>query len=101
MQSISVHELYQQLQNNTVPLVIDVREPFEHEHENIGGTLIPLNEIIQQAPTLPKNVPIIVYCKKGIRSQIAIQKLEAKYGFTNLFNLDGGIEAWKKHYPTK
>ena len=33
----------------------------------------------------------LVYCRKGIRSQIAIQRLEEKFGCTNLINLRGGI----------
>jgi adenylyltransferase/sulfurtransferase len=32
----------------------------------------------------------------GIRSQIAIQRLEERFGYTNLINLQGGLESWKK-----
>jgi adenylyltransferase/sulfurtransferase len=42
------------------------------------------------------NKPVIVYCKKGIRSQIAIQRLEEKFQFSNLINLSGGLDAWLK-----
>jgi rhodanese-related sulfurtransferase len=45
---------------------------------------------------IPIDKPVIVYCKKGVRSQIAIQRLEDKFGFNNLINLKGGIDAWKK-----
>jgi len=36
----------------------------------------------------------VLYCEKGIRSSIAIQRLEAS-GFNNLYNLAGGMKAWK------
>ncbi|MFM7839571.1 MAG: rhodanese-like domain-containing protein [Chitinophagaceae bacterium] len=40
-----------------------------------------------------------MYCKMGIRSHIAIQRLEDKFGFTNLINLKGGLHAWKQEFP--
>lgn len=76
--------------------LLDVREQDEHAAFDIGGTLIPLNEILFHYRQIPTNQTVVVYCKKGIRSQIAIQKLEEKYGFTNLVNLRGGLDAWKK-----
>lgn len=95
MQHISPKELKELLVQNPSTFLIDVREDFEHEHENIGGVLFPLGEVINHSTEIPMNIPVIIYCRKGVRSQIAIQKLEAKFGFTNLINLDGGIEAWK------
>jgi len=76
--------------------LLDVREPDEHADYNIGGTLIPLTDILLQYQQIPTDQTVIVYCKKGIRSQIAIQRLEEKFGFTNLVNLRGGIDAWRK-----
>lgn len=76
--------------------MLDVREDFEHADFNIGGNLIPLGDVINRVDEIPKHCSVIIYCKKGIRSQIAIQRLEEKFGFTNLINLQGGIEAWKK-----
>ena len=78
--------------------LIDVREPYEHEEFNIGGELIPLNEIAQQPEKIATNKPVIIYCRKGIRSQIAIQRLQQKFPFTNLLNLIGGTQAWKKQF---
>ena len=78
--------------------LIDVRELYEHEDFNIGGELIPLNEIVQQIEKIATGKPVIIYCHKGIRSQIAIQRLQEKYPFTNLINLIGGTEAWKKQF---
>jgi rhodanese-related sulfurtransferase len=43
---------------------------------------------------LSKEKPVVVYCEKGIRSGIVIQRLES-LGFQNLINLSGGMKAWK------
>lgn len=95
MREITPEQLHRWLQQEKIFLV-DVREPYEHEEFNIGGHLIPLGSIISMSGTLPKETPVIVYCKRGIRSQIAIQRLQDKFGFTNLINLKGGMVAWKK-----
>ncbi|MCW3088160.1 MAG: rhodanese-like protein [Sediminibacterium sp.] len=92
MIAITPKELHQQMAQQ--PFLLDVREPFEHEAFHIGGILIPLGQIVSQLDAIPKDRPVIVYCKRGIRSQIAIQRLE-KFGFTNLINLQGGMEAWQ------
>lgn len=98
MTHISPAALKDKLQQEDI-FLLDVREPYEHEEFNIGGELIPLDTIITQAGNIPHDKPVIVYCKRGIRSQIAIQRLQDKFGFTNLINLQGGMEAWKKIYP--
>ena len=77
-------------------LLIDVREDFEHEHFNIGGILMPMDTVLQNIDQIPTDKPVIFYCEKGIRSVIIIQRLEDTYGFKNLINLSGGMQAWKK-----
>lgn len=74
--------------------LIDVREPYEYEIDNMGGDLIPLGEILQQADRIDRNKKVVVHCKMGGRSAQAIEQLERQFGFTNLYNLKGGIEAW-------
>ena len=96
MNSITAIALKEKINNAEDFQLIDVRESFEHEEFNIGGQLIPLNEIIQHIDKIATNKPVILYCRKGIRSQIAIQRLQEKSPFTNLTNLIGGMEAWKK-----
>jgi adenylyltransferase/sulfurtransferase len=96
MQHITPKALQQQLQQQVDVFLLDVREDFEHEDFNIGGTLMPLGDVITQANAIPKDRPVYVYCRKGVRSQIAIQRLQEKFGFTNLINLSGGMEAWKQ-----
>lgn len=98
MQSITALALKEKMDKAEDFQLIDVREPFEHEDFNISGELIPLNEITQQVEKIATDKPVIIYCRKGIRSQIAIQRLQEKFPFTNLINLIGGTEAWKKQF---
>lgn len=95
MQQITVSQLKEKISQKQPFFLVDVREDVEHEKFNIGGKLIPLNEIMSNAAQIPTDQPVIVYCRRGIRSQIAIQRLEEKFGFTNLINLQGGLEKWE------
>ena len=76
MQSISATILKQRLDNNEDIQLIDVREIDEHAAFNIGGELIPLGEIIQKIEKIAKDKPVVLYCRKGIRSQIAFQRMQ-------------------------
>ena len=96
MQGITALELKHKIDNAEDFQLVDVRESYEHEDFNIGGELIPLHEITLQIAQIATEKPVIIYCRKGIRSQIAIQRLQQKFPFTNLINLIGGTEAWKK-----
>lgn len=80
--------------------MIDVREADEHEAFDIGGLLIPLGSIIHNIDLLEKEKPVVVYCRKGVRSHIAIQRLQQKYSFNNLINLEGGLDAWQKEFSS-
>ena len=94
--SITPIDLHEKIINQEEVVLIDVREVFEHEEFNIGGSLIPLSEIIKCINKIPTEKEVIFYCKKGIRSNFAIQRLQEKFPFTNLTNLKGGMDAWKK-----
>ena len=94
MKQINVHELRDLIATGDEIALIDVREDFEHNNFNIGGQLIPLGELIARRNEIPVDKTVILYCEKGIRSVIAIQRLET-LGFGNLCNLTGGMRAWK------
>ncbi len=76
-------------------MLIDIREDWERTAYNVGGLHIPLGELMGRVNELPKDKDVVLYCEKGIRSVIAIQRLEDA-GFHNLFNLSGGMKAWKQ-----
>ncbi len=98
MQSITAAVLKQKMDAGEDFQLIDVREADEHDEFNISGQLIPLSTIVQEIKKISTDKPVIIYCRKGIRSQVAIQRLQEKFPFTNLINLIGGTEAWKKQF---
>jgi rhodanese-related sulfurtransferase len=96
MNVITPLDLQEKLDTKEELILIDVREEFEHNDFNIGGTLIPMNRVFEQIENIPKDKAVVLYCAKGIRSAMVIQRLEEKYGYTNLINLSGGMYAWRK-----
>ncbi|MBS1510223.1 MAG: rhodanese-like domain-containing protein [Bacteroidetes bacterium] len=99
MNSLTPKELAALIASGADIQLVDVREPDEHAEFNIGGNLFPLGEVTQHIAEIATDKPVILYCRKGIRSQIAIQRLQQKFPYTNLINLIGGTEAWKKTFP--
>jgi rhodanese-related sulfurtransferase len=91
MAEITLEELRYWQQAGTAHQLIDVREPEEHEQFNIGGLLIPLSELHCHQHRLTPSLPIVVYCKRGMRSQIAIQRWQQQLPEARFFNLKGGI----------
>ena len=79
--------------------LIDVREAYEFDLENLGGTLIPLSIFVEKTDLITKEKPVVVHCKSGARSQKAVDILRQK-GFTNVFNLKGGMLAFATEKPT-
>jgi len=94
MKEITVQEL-KELQNNGSDFqLIDVREQHEFDEANLNGLLIPLGEVLDRAEEITKDKKVIVHCRSGKRSATAIQALEQQNGYTNLYNLKGGILAY-------
>lgn len=73
--------------------LIDIREAYEVEICSIGGMHIPMGEVQQRLDEIRKDIPVVIHCKSGKRSQAVVAHLE-KFGFKNLRSLDGGILAW-------
>lgn len=95
MKVISVTELKALLDSGADIQLVDVREPAEFESAQIGGELIPLGTIPQNVDKISKDKQVIVHCKSGKRSANAIMFLESNFGYENLYNLEGGIIAWR------
>jgi rhodanese-related sulfurtransferase len=92
VQEITIEELNEKIKNGDDFQLIDVREWHEHEAFNIGGEWIQMNDLLKQPEKIATNKPVILYCRIGERSRITQQRLQDKYGFSNLFNLKGGIK---------
>jgi rhodanese-related sulfurtransferase len=91
MKNITISELNKWVAEGKKHELIDVREEEEHATFNIGGALIPLSKINRWQPTEPDSTPVVVYCKRGIRSQIAIQRLSQRFPKVDFYNLENGI----------
>jgi len=79
--------------------LLDVRTNKEYSLGHVPGAVhIPLNEIGDKIKKLKKDKEIVVFCLNGNRSIWAIKRLMGM-GYTNLYNLKGGYNAWKKQHP--
>ena len=93
MQSISVKKLHEQLEHF---VLIDVREKWEWDITHIPGSIhIPLKDIATRNDELDQNRAIAVICHHGGRSAKAVAFL-LQHGFSAVYNVDGGIDAWSK-----
>jgi sulfur-carrier protein adenylyltransferase/sulfurtransferase len=90
---ITVEELKNRIDRNDDIFLLDVREPHEYEIANLGGKLIPLNDLPKRVNELDSSNEIVVYCASGIRSGKAVKFL-TDVGFRKVKNLIGGISAW-------
>lgn len=97
MEEITVEELKSKIDNGEDFQLIDVRETFEYEVSNLGGENIPLSGIMIESDKIATDKPVIIQCRSGKRSAAAIMQLQS-LGFDNLYNLEGGIIAWKEKY---
>ena len=81
-------------------LLLDVREEWEYEENNIGGLNIPLNDLPFRISEIArwKTKKIVVHCKSGNRGRTGAKFL-VRNGFADVWNLDGGIQAFIECYP--
>lgn len=92
--AINVRELKRRLDARENFVLVDVREPFEHDIARIPGSkLIPLGELPGRLSELDSADEIVLHCKSGRRSAQALRVLK-EAGFARLWNVSGGIEAW-------
>lgn len=77
-------------------IIIDVRGPDELWQGSIkGSVLMPFTEIVQGRMAPPKDRPILLVCAVGGRS-LALGRAMIEYGWQEVYNLEGGINAWKR-----
>lgn len=91
--NISVDEAAQMIQKGDV-VVLDVRTEEEYASGHIpGAMLLPLQQLQERINELKKDETYIVVCRSGNRSAQASELL-AKEGFTNIYNMTGGMNEW-------
>ena len=101
MRNFSALELKQYLEvADPMPLLLDVRESWEYQRVHLPNSkLIPMRQIPAVLPTLDQEQETVVICHHGIRSRQVAYFME-QYGFKNVINLHGGIDAWARDVDT-
>ena len=97
---ISVEKAHELIEGNPEEIILlDVRTEGEYNAEYIPGAInIPLSDLESRIDELDSSKAIIVYCKSGGRSRTASETL-AQRGFV-VYNMEGGINAWKEKFAT-
>jgi len=90
----TVLEVKEMLDSKVDFQLIDVRQQDEKDIADIGGELIPMNDILYAEDKISKDKPVVIYCRTGNRSLQVVMQLQTMYGFDNLYNMKGGIYAW-------
>lgn len=73
-------------------LLVDIREAWEREAGHAGGIWIPLGDLQGRISELQRGVPVVFYCRKGIRSLIAVQRFGPKLGGVPAYSVARGME---------
>jgi len=99
---ISMSEVLQKKENGWSPFILDVRSEMEYDQARL--TTVDLNVDHGQVQTIMNDLPtdrdILVHCKGGMRSEMAIMLLtQSGFDSSRLFNLSGGIMAWQAAKP--
>ncbi|MBI5934938.1 MAG: hypothetical protein HY867_14630 [Chloroflexi bacterium] len=96
--TIKAPDLNTALAGSPVPFLLDVREAAEITNDGFiaGAVNIPVREVLNSLDKLPaKDQPIIVYCASGARGAMIMASLQM-LGYTDVKNLAGGLNGWKK-----
>ncbi len=97
VKEIEPNELAALLQQNSPPVLIDVRTPGEIAAGALPGHIaMPLATLPLRMSEIPKTGQVIIYCRTGARSAQACMYLQ-QYGYDNVINLRGGIVYWAQH----
>jgi len=100
MKEVTVIELKKMMDEEEDFQLIDVREEHEVDIASIGGELIPMGDVLGNLEKISRDKKVIIYCRSGNRSGVIAQALEKQHGFTNIYNLKGGILAWADEIDT-
>jgi len=97
---ITVKELKRRIDAGEDVQLIDVREPYEYQIAQIGGKLIPQNDVPQRLGEIDRDREVVVHCKSGGRSQRIAEFLKQS-GYPRVANVAGGILAWSDEIDPK
>lgn len=91
---IEPRDLAARLQAGEALTLLDIREPYELLISQLPNARhIPMGTLQWRLDEIPREEPVVVFCRTGIRSIAVVSQLLAA-GFSNVTNLRGGIDAW-------
>jgi adenylyltransferase/sulfurtransferase len=99
---ISISDALQRRSTGWSPFILDVRSDGEYNEAHAASCdlQVPHDQVGSVLEQIPNDRDILVYCRSGMRSQIAaMSMIQSGYDATRLYNLDGGIIAWKSAAP--
>lgn len=84
------------IEKNKDLLLLDVRTPQERHQVRIAGSyLVPIGNVMRGKIQVSRQQPVMLLCAVGGRSYVAAKVL-SKMGYREVYNLEGGIEAWRR-----
>ncbi|MEM7414547.1 MAG: rhodanese-like domain-containing protein [Gemmatimonadota bacterium] len=95
---ITPAELDERIKSGDVPLLVDVREPFEVEIADLpahGQVRIPTGEFGARFSEIDPEADVVIYCRSGARSAWAVAIL-MQQGYERVTNLQGGVLGWRE-----
>ena len=96
MNNITPQELKIKLDHQEDFQLIDIREDYEFDDFNIGGTNIPMDNVLKLIDKINTQNRVVFICNSGKRSAAIIHTLERKMKLNNLYSLTGGVAAYKE-----
>ncbi len=97
MKNLSANEAQALLQSGQALQVVDIRSPQETLYFMLPGAInIPMDQFPEALTSLRKDVPILLYCRRGIRSSKLYEHIKDTPQLPEVFLLTGGLEAWKR-----
>jgi rhodanese-related sulfurtransferase len=97
--NVTVDEAEKLIKDTPGLIVLDVRSPEEFDHEHIKGAInanILGKEFESDIAKLDQTKPVLVHCAAGRRSSMALEELQAKTKFPQIYHMNDGFTAWKK-----
>jgi len=101
LQSVSARDLSEWMQSPEAPYLVDVRDSAEIAATGrlAGAHHVPLNEVRARIQEIPQDTPVVVYCRTGHRSYVAMRILQ-QMGRRHVYSLDGGMAVWSLCCPS-
>jgi len=95
MKYITTFELKEKMNIGSAYQLIDTRETEKFDECHIEGAInIPQIDLPDLIHLISKEMPVVIYCLYGVKSQAPYLYLTEKLKFRNIYILDGGIFQW-------